>query len=345
MKFTFRSDLKGSLITMKIGKSGGFSPASTTPMLAHDTAKIKVFELFREPRSNWQFRMVPSERFVPLYDQQMRVDICEMYAEYAGGVLYDGPTVNLEGISDPDENGDRVVFLSLGGFYDFLACNIIGRESADNDKKIQRYFSVAGASREMLDMVDALGKRYSRERERIKNFESCIRGSKLPNTIAVSALVIDDEGNALLSRRTDNVIIAKKLYGTSATGSVELSDVAAMGKRGKLFTPDSSTTGGLDPFCAAAQRELIEETTLQIPSQCFSLRGLVIGRAKLQPIAIVDVRYPGVFSDGFRIFDPRSDDPDAEVEKIVAIPRDRLEEMTHKYAMTEAADYHIRLHC
>ena len=121
----------------------------------------------------------------------------------------------------------------------------------------------------------------------------------------------------------------------TASGSVDPGDLTDIPQDGKA---------GIDPFCACAARELAEETKLGIPDANFHFRGLVVGKNKLQPIAIVDALYPRAFPEQFKLFDPSDGDPDAEVAKLVAVPKTSLSKMPDKYEMTEASAYHIMLH-
>ena len=217
----------------------------------------------------------------------------------------------------------------------FINCNIVGREAQDPSARIYREMKAAGATPDMMEMISILGANYASEKKRIQCFEDVLETSVLPNTIATSILVYDEAGNYLLSRRTDNVIIGKKFYGVTASGSVDPADLAKIPQKGNP---------GIDPFCSCAARELAEETTLGIPDRNFKFRGLVIGKEKLQPIAIVDALSPNLFDDEWRIFDPSDGDPDAEVAKIVSVPQSKLVRMPEKYEMTEAASYHMRIH-
>ena len=291
-----------------------------------------VYELVR--KGLWNYKIVPPTRFKPPYSQELREKLALQYIEYAGGVGYDGPMVCLEGISKEGIHG-RTAYLSISGFYDFVNCNLIGREAQDPQAKIYRYFKVGGADREILDATSLLGANFAAEKERITSFEDFLETTCLPNAMAVSILVHDENDNYLLSRRTSNVLLSKGFYGVTASGSVDPGDLANMPQDGK---------GGLDPFCACAARELAEEIKLGIPDGNFHFKGLVVGKEKLQPIALVDALYPRVFPDQFKVYDPSEGDPDAEVAKIVAVPQSSLAKMPDKYEMTEASARHIMLH-
>lgn len=297
-----------------------------------DIEKSSVFELQKE--CLWEYEFTEPKRFAPLYDEKQREALANLYAEYAGGIAFDGTTVCLEGVSEK-KDGKRLISLSTGSFYDFVCCNLLAREVASQDPRILRYLSTTGASPEIVTLAKTLGKKYSQEKEFVGDFFDCVYSSFLPNTIAVSILVRDPKGQYLLSRRTSNVLLGKHLFGVTATGSVDVQDMLMLGKDGK----------GINPFCACAMREIKEETSLDIAPDDFKLRALVIGKAKLQPIALVDATTRHSLPHQYKEYNPSGDTFDAEIEKLVAIGPEQIKFMIGKYDMTEAAEHHIKMHC
>lgn len=299
-------------------------------MREHDLKKTSILEY---PKRNvWTYEIVPSDRYEPIYDEEEASLLSNAYAEYAGGMLYDSPTVCLEGIED-GERLTKNVKLSVGSFYDFALANVIGREASDADARIIRSMRASGVSDDLCEIVELLGFGYARAKQSSKSFEQLVLTPYLPNTIATSILVFDEVGNFLLSKRTDNVIIGKRFGGVSATGTVDPGD---------LIAADGVTFD--DPFCACASRELNEETGLSFPSSAFRMRGFVAGHAKLQPIAIVDVMSEAPLDRSFDIHLGNEKQDEAELLRLVSIPKSRLPHMIETHDMTEASAYHIGLH-
>lgn len=299
-------------------------------MHEHDIRKSQIYSF--EKDCAWDYNVVPQDGYHQPLEPELAEQVVRLYQEYAGGNLFNGYTVCLDDISEKI-NHKRTVTLSIGSFFDFLLCNVIGREASKSNDKIIRAFYASGASQEILDAVAYLGKRYSQEIKRVHNFNDAIHSVRLPGVIAVSILVHDDNGMCLLSKRTDNVIIGKRLGGVTATGTLEPKDLTLQ-ERANFD----------DPFSACAARELSEETTFELPASCFKMRGFVIGKAKLQPIAIVDVRSPIALKKNFEVIDPEGGAMDAELYKLAAVDKSQLPRIIAQYDMTEASAYHLSLH-
>ena len=80
-------------------------------------------------RSNWRFDLVPSE-FTPTYTVNARDTRVEEFARQEHPLLFNGPTLCLEGI-DPNT---RTVSISKGEFYDFLYSNILSPVPFGSDR-------------------------------------------------------------------------------------------------------------------------------------------------------------------------------------------------------------------
>lgn len=297
-------------------------------MREHDLEKAGILSYDKTCR--WDFEIVESSRFLPPYDIGTRETIANLYAEYASGMLYDAPTVCLESISSAERYGEKIS-LSVGSFYDFVACNIVGREASSG--RFVRTAKATGATETTCAMIDELGKSFESYRESLSSFADLFSATRLPNSIAVSVLVYDENGTCLLSKRTNNVIIAKNFGGVTATGTLEPTDLATY-----------SAAGFDDPFCACAARELQEETSLLYPAAAFELEGMAVGRSKLQPIALVSVASPHKLDSIFELDDTDGALDQKELKRIVPISRDRLRKMMRTHDMTEAAIYHISRH-
>lgn len=301
-------------------------------MIEHDIKKTTIYDMPKKVR--WEYELIGDSQFSLPFSDEIAEQIVNLYAEYSGGPVYNGPTICLEDIEDISEYTIKMK-VSRGRFYDFLLANIIGREAQNPKSKIIRSFAAAGASPDVLSAVELLGQRFADAKKQIRSFRDCVKQTLLPNAIAVSILVMDSKGGFLVSQRTDNVIIGKRLGGVTATGTLEFMDCVASARKDRE----------IDPFCACAQRELTEESEFKnLPDHLFTTRALFIGHAKLQPIAIVDVQSP-LLLKGYRTDEPcGSEEVEPELRKMVAVGKTDLQSLVFKYDMTEASSYHMLMH-
>lgn len=298
-----------------------------------DIKKTKMFNLLK--RERWDYQMTDNVRFKAIYSTKERNQVISFYSRYKNNDVYNGSCVCLEGITTND-NGTKTIFLSIGQFYDFVCCNVIGREmSTEHGQQFIQYLKENDAPDNIIELAQKLGDAFNQEKENIKSFDDLLKSTFLPNVIAVSTLAFDEEKHYLLTRRTDNVLIGKKLYGVTSTGTVDPADI-------KLFGPKGHKR--MNPFCLCAQRELFEETPLQVSLEDFTIRGFTVGLAKLQPIVLIDCFLQMPVSDDYKILNPNREDELAELMQVVAVPQERLYEMTCRHDMTEASAYHMRIH-
>lgn len=300
-------------------------------MLEHDVKKTSIFDY---PKKNhWEYDFLGDSSFKFPFPDDVAAQIANYYAEYAGGPVYDAPATCLSHIEEASPYTTKLTF-ELCSFYDFLLANVIGREVQGNNDRLLRSFTAAGASPEILQAVQALGLRFKEAKKSIRSVGDCVNQVLLPNMVAVSILVHDGRGNYLVSQRTDNVVIGKHLGGVTSTGTLETIDVVSASRKGN----------DMDPFCACARRELAEETEFDLPAGAFATRGLFVGQAKLQPIAIVDVLADRDLSD-YSAWEPcGSNEPEPELKKITSVKKEKLQSIVFKYDMTEASSYHMLMH-
>lgn len=301
-------------------------------MLEHDIKKTSIFDF---PKNNhWEYDLSVHPEFSFPFPEEVGQQVIRYYAEYAGGPVFNRPVACLAGI-EPVSEYTTNISLESGEFYSFVLANVVGREVQGKSDKLLRAFSAFGAPSEVVEAAAMLGTRFKEAQETIKKFTDCCSNPLLPNVVAVSVLVHDRYGNFLVSQRTRNVLIGKDLGGVTSTGTLEPMDCFSAARKDRT----------IDPFGACAQRELTEETEFKnLPDEAFKTRGLFIGKAKLQPIAIVDV----VVEDnlfGYSVSEPcGSSESEPELKKITAVPRERLQPIVFKYDMTEAASYHMLMH-
>lgn len=302
-------------------------------MLEHDIKKTSVFDY---PKNNhWDFELIGESDFKFPFPDTVMHQVARYYADKVGGPAYNSPCVCIENVQEVSDYTTRIA-LSTGDFYHFLLANVIGREAIEGrDSDIVRTFKEMGAPEDVLDATVLLGRRFKKARNTIESFTDCCRQMLLPNVVALSIFVRDKNDNFLVSQRTSNVVIAKNMGGVTSTGTLELMDCVTYATEGR----------NIDPFCAAAQRELAEETEFKhVADSAFTLRGLMIGQAKLQPVAIVDVVVDEDLS-GYMSSEPcGSDESEPELARIMAVPREYLQKLVFTYDMTEAASYHMLMH-
>lgn len=301
-------------------------------MLEHDIKKTSIFDF---PKNNhWEYNLSMEPEFSFPFPEEVGHQVVRYYAEYVGGPVYNRPVTSLTSVEAVSDYTTKIS-LANGEFYSFLLANVVGREAQNASDKILRAFSAFGAPAEVLAATQLLGDRFKEAKSKIRKFTDCCSTPLLPNVVAISTLVHDAHGNFLVSQRTNNVIIGKNLGGVTSTGTLEPMDCFAASRKDR----------NIDPFSACAQRELTEETEFKnLPDECFSMRGFFIGKAKLQPIAIVDVLVNENLH-GYSSYEPcGSTDSEPELRKITAVPREKLQSLVFKYDMTEAASYHMLMH-
>ena len=143
--------------------------------------------------------------------------------------------------------------------------------------------------------------------------------SKFANILAVSVLLLDDEDNFIMVKRTGNVKIGTGLYSVSATGSVDVCDLKAK-----------------NPIIAAAIREVKEELGYKLKPADLEFDGLVMGTDKHQPVALVTGRVK-------RKRTKTGSDPDKEIRSMKILTKSALVQCQSRFPMTEVARHHIEL--
>ncbi len=201
------------------------------------------------------------------YDESQCDQVVALCERTFGAHFTDNPSVRLDAIEHvPD--GKTTLRLTPVGFFGFLTTHYawLNRETllaqaTDQEKRALYAF---------FDRLEADGIPH--------DIESILQRPYLANMLAISCLVRDEEGRALLVVRNKSVGISSGFVSVSATGVIEREDLVC-GMR--MMS---------DPVRACAQREVFEELGIKVPLQDFELVAVVCGEEKLQPVALVNAK-------------------------------------------------------
>ena len=147
---------------------------------------VKGHGQFLPMQSNWRFDLVPSE-FTPTYTVNARDTRVEEFARQEHPLLFNGPTLCLEGI-DPNT---RTVSISKGEFYDFLYSNILSPVPFGSDRVPS----------------------------------TILASSALPNALAVSFQLIGPSGELLITSRSGKLAVGPGIMSTTVTGGIDPRDL------------------------------------------------------------------------------------------------------------------------
>lgn len=267
-------------------------------------------------KSEVTYKKVESTLDIPISIEK-RNCIIELFSLYKNANYFNSKVVRIEKIRNIKEKSE--VEIALIDFYDFLLINIILNQ-LDNFvsylKKIKQYDGIK-------DVMEALD-RYRVQMRQIGDFETLINRGTSSNALAVSVLLTDQQGNYLLTKRSKSVGIGEKLYSVTATGAVDENDY-----------------GQLDPIKNCVLRELREELNIHIKNEDLQIVSIVAGVQKLQPIAIVNGKIEGTFSE-LSCAMRKAEDFKHEVDKIYIGDKKTLVEILNKGKLTEAIEYHLK---
>ena len=192
-------------------------------------------------------------------------------------------------------------YISPAIFNDFLSTNLLLLDNPSEDK-------------EVVDKV-LQWKQYN-------DYKSVLKDKSLSNVITVSVLIHDEENNTGIVHRTEKVAVSPGYYGTTMTG-----------------TPDEDDYDADDPLKECVIRELKEELNIDTFKE-MEFKGFVIGREKLQPVALYDITLNGLWSDHMKQIKSAEDYAFENEELLIYSYNDLFDTIkTHKY--TVIARYHI----
>lgn len=199
------------------------------------------------------------------------------------------------------DKSETVLELSTVSFYDFVSTNMLMLGNPVLDR------DVAAKIHRWMGY---------------NSYSQVLDDNSLSNLMTVSVLIVDDEDKIGIARRTRKVSVNPGVHGATVTATPSMGD----------YETD-------DPFVTCALREAKEELNLDDLRE-LSFRGLIIGRQKLQPVALYDARIPGSWRDyeaGFA----KAEDYDFEIERIYPMSQDELFNSMATYDYTVVARYQI----
>lgn len=240
-------------------------------------------------------RLVPSS-FRSFFTQDERSLIVSQY----GGTRFNGETVRLEGIKERD--GQLDLLLSPSCYFDLLSTNLLLSATASQ------------WSPEARQLQERLRNEANIEELQRKPLR-ILSNPLLANDLAVSILLHTPDRHFLLARRSGAVALSAGSFSVSATGALDERDPHAG-----------------NPVLSCACREMEEELGLNVHEGDFAFRGIFIGSAKLQPIALVDAEVPSF--EGIRT--------NFEVAGLQAVTKEELRSYTDA-PMSDASRFHLSL--
>ncbi len=277
----------------------------------------KVFEY--KKTKQWRYNKNSKTKFCRLLSGDEIDIIIPIYKKFKKGSLFNSAAIRLDNIFEDGE--DIVLELSKIEFYDFILTNILLMQ-------INEFIEFVEKNKfpdNVLLILKNLELNMKKERN-INKLEDIVKINELSNVLAVSILVRDKNQKYILVKRSNATIIGNEFYGVTATGSVDGEDF------------DSH-----NPLLNCAQRELKEELNLNVNQCDMNIVGLVAGKNKLQPIAIIDVE---LNCEVESILENVSGAKDytKEINEIIIVSKEKLREVIYRGRYTEAAEYHIMQH-
>lgn len=256
-------------------------------------------------------------KIVQCVPEQDREPLMDAYRAYKNGRLFNAETVCINAISR-NEQKDPEIHICKGDFYSFVLSNLIALDTGGFTAFLMR-------SPQWSYLLDTVQKMQETAHGRtFRSLKEMVNSRYFTNTLAVSMLLTDDDGYALLTQRTSSTILSQDFFGVTATGSVDGGDYASD-----------------NPILTCAKRELKEELNIDLPEEMFELKAIVCGKQKLQPIALVNANVTGSLNVLLRD-SASARDYHKEISHTIPMSRIAAEQFAEDAKMTEAARYHIR---
>lgn len=251
--------------------------------------------------------------YVSIWSEEEEIILMNLIRRVFNRDYSNNECVRLDSVSSSGSVTELI--LSKSPFYSFLLTNFLlinmGRllDSANESEKslLERFSSKTESYAEFSTLEDVISEK------------------SLSNLLAVSCVIRDLKNRVLLIRRNYSTGIADGFLSVSVTGSVEGVDL------------DFG-----DPVVSCCKRETEEELGFEFSPDCkFTLKKIVCGRKKLQPIALVDVVVPNLedVTDSLKFCKGFSE----ENSEYIVVSSKEIGEFINsgKYQLTEAGRAHL----
>lgn len=270
--------------------------------------------LKKEIKKNVKVIKNDSSKFNCPYSEEEKQVISNIFKGNRNVELFNGINVRLDGVINLNDISE--LYVSKTSFFDLISTNLLLFNYKkwinivdDKDKKL--------IEREK-ELFDADGKP--------KNIDDLLTRNYLSNAMAVSVLIFDNNNNYLFAKRNGNVAISANIASVSVTGAIDDVD----------YLNDN-------PITSCVKRESFEELGLHISDEQISLRMIVAGEKKLQPIVLCDVLIDENLNDEI-VKIMNSITFNNENSNLVVIKKPELLGFVNSNEFTEAAIEHVKLH-
>lgn len=258
----------------------------------------------------YSFEKINNSDFKDEMTEKEKNRIVEIYT--AGKNVFNGSAVRLEKINIDKKINFKI---SKSSYFDLLSTNIIyfkKEEILDRLNNLRLYEDVK-LIETIINKIETFSSNDS--------LENILNNNYLANTIAISVLVQDINGNFGLIRRGKNVAIGSGLLGVTASGGVD--------------EVDYSET---NPILSCVYRELQEELNI-IPNST-KISYVVMSKSKMQPIFLVNCSINESWNSIITKV-KNAKDYNSEVTKFYSVPGDVVINFIDGENLTDAAYFHI----
>ena len=249
------------------------------------------------------------------YNEKEKQLIAEIFRGNRKIDLFNGENVRLEAVRSKGNSTELI--LSRARFFDFISSNML---LLNYEKWLPH---TAEAEKQLIErekrLFDADGSPTC--------FDDILRRTYLSNILAVSVMLSDQEGNYLLTRRNASVAISSEMMSVAVTGSLDDTDFQQY-----------------NPVTSCVIRETLEELGLTLDESSITVKKIVAGEKKLQPILLCDAVVPGSLIDVKTVIE-NGQSYTAENSELIVVTKNRLPKLLRECRFTEAAMKHIELHC
>ncbi|MCR5824189.1 MAG: NUDIX hydrolase [Lachnospiraceae bacterium] len=250
------------------------------------------------------------------FSEDEKKRIIELWRRYKGGTYVNSVNVRLQKIEK--RSGKTIMELSKTDFFTFFISNII-RMGFDNFAYYIIHNEDMNSVGELLSKLTTFYESFPK----CYNFDGLINNGCLPNALAVSILVTDPYGNAILVKRSSKVGVGANIYSVTTTGALDESDWESE-----------------DVIKHCAIRELREELNILIQEEKLRTIAIVAGINKLQPIVIMNAMLNDTAHEFVKEMQ-KGKDYQFEVSEVCVCDKNKIKNILMEQRFTEAARFHL----